>query len=367
METRIQAKTCLTAFCLALIVSNIQAQVTIGMETSPARAALLELKTQEAANPPDANNDANVTSTRGGLLLPRVKLMNPATLEPFISVSDTDWVDSIRTRIKELHAGLTVYNLTDDAAFKSGFYTWNGRRWIRAGSFSLATGNGLWQTNGVFRLGGILTKPTTIDHDQHSFSLSGAGAVDAGVPVHLSGPLTYTHGQPEKGKVLTSDATGNASWQDDITIPHITPMAVFSSSGSSLTFSSYINTWVNTDTYISLPQGRWMIMVTMLVNVAHVSNSSRYWLESTFVREGQQAPDPADYIGSTQLISGSLNGGFNIISGHVVLENKSINAVKFYYCVGQGKMLGGSSSAALDGIGSNQWGENSIVAFSLVE
>ncbi|GHV06100.1 hypothetical protein FACS189416_6450 [Bacteroidia bacterium] len=345
----------------------MQAQVTIGMGTPPARAALLELKTQEAANPPDANDEANVTSTRGGLLLPRVKLANPATLEPFISDSDPDWVDSTRTRIKELHTGLTVYNLTDDAAFKLGFHTWNGQRWIRAGSFSLAAANGLSQTNGVFQLGGMLDRPTTIDHSQHSFSLSGAGAVEVGIPVHLSGSLAYTDGLPGNGKVLTSDAAGNASWQDDITIPHVTPTGVFSSSGSSLAFSSYINTWVNTDTYISLPQGRWMIMVTILANITNVSNSNRYWLESTFVREGLQAPDPADYVGTNRLISGSLNGGFNIISGHVVLENKSSNAVKFYYHVGQGKMLGGASNAALDHIGSNEWGENSIVAFSLVE
>ncbi|MDR2627732.1 MAG: hypothetical protein LBC40_06835 [Dysgonamonadaceae bacterium] len=367
MKTRIYANVCLATLCLILCTANIQAQVSVGMETVPARAALLDLKTQEVVNPPGANDDANVTSTWGGLLLPRVELKDTMTLEPFIPVTDPDWVNQATSRIKELHAGLMAYNLTDNAFFKPGFYSWNGRRWIRAGASSLTAGNGLSQTSGAFLLGGTLTKPTTINHDQYSFSLSGSGAVDVETPVLLSGPLAYKYGQPGNGKVLTSDASGTASWQNNVSIPHITPTAVFSSSGSSLPFASYANTWVNTDTYISLPPGRWMIMVTMLVRVGNVTNSDRYWLESTFVKEGEQAPNPTDYIGSNQSISGSLNGGYNIISGYVVLENKSSDSVKFYYCVGQGKRLGGSTNAVLDQIGSDAWAENSIVAFSLVE
>ena len=366
MEIRIYIKVCLAALCFTFISGSVEAQVTIGMEASPARAALLELKTQEAANPPDANDSTNVTSAQGGLLLPRVRLVDPVTLEPFIPAFDPDWVDSVRTRIKELHAGLTVYNLADDAAFKPGFYTWNGQQWIRAGSFSLAAGNGLSLTNGIFQLGGVLAKPTAIDNGQHSFSLPDAGVVDIDVPVLLSGSLAYTQGQPGKGKVLMSDSAGNASWQDDITIPRSTPLGVFSKDGSSLSFTSYYNTWVNTGAHITLSPGRWMIMVTMLANVTNVTNSDRYWLESTFVKVGQHAPDPADFVGS-QLISGSLNGGYNVISGYVVMENKSNSDIMYEYYVGQGKRLGGSTNARLDRIGSKQWGENSIVAFSLVE
>ena len=107
-------------------------------------------------------------------------------------------------------------------------------------------------------------------------------------------------------------------------------------------------------------------MVTMLANVTDVTNSDRCWLESTFVKVGSQAPDPADFVGS-QLISGSLNGGYNVISGYVVMENKSNSAITYEYYVGQGKRLSGATRARLDRIGSEQWGENSIVAFSLVE
>lgn len=107
---------------------KLSAQVTIGSDQVPAKAALLDLKSQ----PADANN---VTSKTGGLGLPRVQLKSKSTLEPFIPY-DANFQSNV-DKIKDLHIGLTVYNLTNnlsietdlDKRFREGIYVWNGSQW----------------------------------------------------------------------------------------------------------------------------------------------------------------------------------------------------------------------------------------------
>ena len=97
----------------------VMAQVTIGSTTlAPEKAALLDLKTH-------APNGNNATTDKGGLLLPRVELVDVLSLEPFID----DGI--VTTTDKEVHAGLTVYNLTHDepAGLVPGFYYWDGETW----------------------------------------------------------------------------------------------------------------------------------------------------------------------------------------------------------------------------------------------
>lgn len=133
----------LVAFGLLNIQSAV-GQVTIGSDILPAKAALLELKTEEkdlsgvpAGENPITHVD-NVTSTQGGLVLSRVMLVNRKTLEPFLTEAESN---ANVNKLKEKHAGLMVYNLyispeseTDaNKRFRQGIYTWNGEKWI-AGS-----------------------------------------------------------------------------------------------------------------------------------------------------------------------------------------------------------------------------------------
>jgi uncharacterized protein (TIGR02145 family) len=110
----------------------LQAQVTIGSEYAPTRAALLELKTQQTAGAlTSISDDANITSGAGGggLLLPRVKLTSVNYLEPFIPYNDPDF--EVNTgNLKERLAGLMVYNITNDGSLYPAVYTWNGLMWV---------------------------------------------------------------------------------------------------------------------------------------------------------------------------------------------------------------------------------------------
>lgn len=118
----------------------IKAQITIGTLTSPAKGSLLELKTQETTSPVSSIDISNVTSTKGGLGLPCVSLVDKTTLEPFISIGDVDWANASINKIKDKHIGLMVYNtytssdieVDRNKIFRQGIYTWNGEEWSLA-------------------------------------------------------------------------------------------------------------------------------------------------------------------------------------------------------------------------------------------
>lgn len=122
---------CLVAVCN--ITLNIQSQVTIGSGIPPTRAALLDLKVRQPAGAvPFVDDDANITAGRGdgGLLLPRVKLVNAQTLEPFIPADDPEFINNTNS-LKERHAGLIVYNLVEDndRELCPGLNQWDGKQW----------------------------------------------------------------------------------------------------------------------------------------------------------------------------------------------------------------------------------------------
>jgi hypothetical protein len=95
---------------------GLRAQATIGSSLPPASHALLDLKEHQ----PDASN---VTAAKG-LLLPRVKLVDEHTLQPFIT--------SATAADKKNATGLTVYNLTTSGHFTPAIYVWNGDHWLQA-------------------------------------------------------------------------------------------------------------------------------------------------------------------------------------------------------------------------------------------
>lgn len=105
------------SFFSIFLFAELSAQITIGMGEAPARAGLLQIKDQE----PDL---ANVTSTKGGLILPRVSLVNLQTLEPFVSTSDANYEAE-----RGLHVGLIVYNMTNSGSIIPGLYFWDGNEW----------------------------------------------------------------------------------------------------------------------------------------------------------------------------------------------------------------------------------------------
>lgn len=101
-------------------INNVRAQVTVGMNEEPEKAALLDLKTQ------DGGDTGEATTDKGGILLPRVALAGLEDLSVFTDINSGDADYDIQ---KLRHRGLTVYNLTDDDDFDPGVYIWDGKQW----------------------------------------------------------------------------------------------------------------------------------------------------------------------------------------------------------------------------------------------
>ncbi|GAB6012536.1 hypothetical protein [Viscerimonas tarda] len=344
----------------------MQAQVTIGSGEQPAKGALLDIKEQAA----DANN---VTATSGGLVVPRIKLQSLATMEPFIPANDPDWINNTQTRIKERHAGLMVYNLTADAIFKPGIYIWDGVRWQSSESYLPKAYNGLSIGNDTLFLGGTLTKPATVNLANNTLSLTGRDTLHIATPVNLNGLLTYLDGgnAPADGMLFMSDTDGNASWEPRSTLPS-TPLAVFTADGITVDMKDAVvqQNLVNTGTYIEIPPGRWLVVVTMHANVtgSNAGSSNWFWVRSSFVIEGETQINPAYFEGSNQLISGRTYWDDTTLNGYVILKNPTQAKLKFFYHVGRIEVNAGSMARpSLNKFGSSFWKENSIVAFALAE
>jgi hypothetical protein len=346
---------------------STSAQVTIGMDAPPVKAALLDLKTQEAITPSSANDNTNVTSNKGGLLLPRVKLKDKHTLEPFIPVSDPDWTNSSATKIKEVHAGLTVYNLTSNVDFVPGMYTWDGQKWTPQDTYHPYGDNGLTRLNDTVRLGGNLTGATTVDMSDQPFNISGTGTFNIASSLNMLHGFKYTYGQPGKGKVLISDDSGNATWQNNNALP-TTPSVVFDSQGASFNPDDITGEqWANTKVALIVPPGKWFVMVSILAKLENGEvGKDAFWFRTSFIKENENKVNNKYFIGDNNLISARIYPGLNIISGYVLMKNESSSPVKFYYKAGRIERIGQKANKCnISKLGSTLWGENSIVAFAL--
>jgi hypothetical protein len=173
----------LILFCF--LCSGLKAQVTVGSDIIPGQAALLDVKDKA----PDNNN---ATTNAGGLGLPRVRLVNRNTLEPFISTSDPEWGTNLNN-LKERHAGLTVYNINvtpitntgkAEEIFRQGVYVWNGSRWKEARS-----GKKAFFYLPLFNLD--LTTDTNPINLYKEYSMQLAGTGDLYAPDELDYVVTY--------------------------------------------------------------------------------------------------------------------------------------------------------------------------------
>jgi hypothetical protein len=200
-------------FFLSGVPVVCSAQVTIGSAQSPQKAAILDLRTSDVIG-------ADNVSANKGLLLPRVSLVSPGSLEPFIATATADE--------KREHTGLKVYNMNDAPPLSKGVYVWNGANWdlyrLPVVSAPVWSGsNGISNPSAALRLGGTLTRATAINQAGYAFRFSqtaGAFSVNTNALV-VSGARTGVGVSPSSaaklavgGNMLVADkltATGSVS------------------------------------------------------------------------------------------------------------------------------------------------------------
>ncbi len=122
MKNGISLKRKILSILFILSACYLQAQVTIGSGSEPAKGALLDLKENET----DVDN---VTTTKG-LVLPRVKITDINNLYPmFTPDGKGGYKEGVKTEEDKTHIGLTVYNVDRCSANGAGLYIWNGTAW----------------------------------------------------------------------------------------------------------------------------------------------------------------------------------------------------------------------------------------------
>jgi hypothetical protein len=180
-----------------------------------------------------------------------------------------------------------------------------------------------------------------------------------------SGAVRIVDGTQAAGRVLTSNATGVGTWQSP-GIENI--IGTLDATGVSLPFSLTTN-FVQTNSSITLPPGRYAVNVTMLLarNSSTLPSppDSFFWVRSTFSDSNAANPLPSPDIVGSSLASGNFGGTsvFAMLTGTIIINNTTAGN-KIYYYVG-GRCVTFSTAETLTGFGSTSWAENSIIAYRL--
>ena len=209
------------------------------------------------------------------------------------------------------------------------------------------------------QLGGALTQATNI---------TGASRLTLATPTTVSGALQISSGTPGAGKILTSDASGNASWNQ----PNVFQSPMFpSASGTSYNGSLASN--INSGISVTLPaNSTWIIHVEQLIRFNRAlktyQSGGNILSEGVWVRmnwsDTPTGTASADIRGG-QLISAACYPGINyhMLIGDTVLRNTSAASKTYYLTTSKidTSSLDTSSPITFDGL-FFPWSENTLYA-----
>ena len=269
---------------------------------------------------PDVSAKLEVNATNKGFLPPRVALT---------SASDTATITTPAT-------GLFIYNTATAGAepydVTPGFYYYGGSQWLRIIN---------QQADGNIGIG--TTTPTTKLDIRASSPRTGFRLVD---------------GSQGANKVLSSDADGKATWTTNVAV---TP-AVMGVMGVGSSTSSQ-NSW--TGAYISLPNGKWSVQVTMLANTSNdIANDDVIWMRTGFSTSSTtNTMASGSTIVGPSLVSGLIRdyNKYTMITGTIIINNTSGGDVTYYYWLNSCDY----STVTFQSLARGIWGENSIVAYPM--
>lgn len=137
---------------LFILLTDVKAQVSIGLLGEPGKAALVDIKTRI----PDTDGGPTAGMGDGGLLFSRVVLKSKDTLEPFIEKGSSG--DDEYIRIKKRYTGMIVYNLATLTDLEPGICVWDGEKW-----------NNIYETGGAVSYDSWLLEGNQLTGDGDSF------------------------------------------------------------------------------------------------------------------------------------------------------------------------------------------------------
>ena len=183
-----------------------------------------------------------------------------------------------------------------------------------------------------------------------------------------AGKVIIKDGTQAVGNVLTSDASGEASWKP---IPPPTALAaaaslVFGTLGAGATLVSSSTTLISTGSSITLPPGKWLVTGFFLLvkQGGHTGASESWWVKLTFTDTSSGTVRSSDVPGTPFLISGLFppSSTYALANGIIIINNTS-SSNKTYYLAA---LVDGSASfnptGSLIAVGGNGYGENVFYA-----
>lgn len=179
----------LTAMSLWTI-GSIYAQVGVNTETPATTLHVLPGKTDG--------------TTAEGIIAPNLKRSEVIAKDSKYATAQT----GAMVYVSDLSGVLTTKTAK---IITTGYYYFDGALWqpFTSGSASVTTANnGLTMNGTTTQLGGALIQAT---------SITGTSLLTLATPTTVSGALQISSGSPGSGKVLTSDASGNATWAANAT------------------------------------------------------------------------------------------------------------------------------------------------------
>lgn len=205
-------------------------------------------------------------------------------------------------------------------------------------------------------------------------TISGAGNVGIGAPtpsnlLHVnsatSGAVRIVDGTQATGRVLTSNATGVATWQQ-AAISNV--VGVLDPIGVSIPYNE--TSYRQTGSYIILPPGRYAVNVSMLLarNTTTLAspNNSFFWVRTSFSDSSNVFPGPSPDIIGSNLASGNFPGSsiYAMLTGTIIINNATAANKTYYYIAGR-VVNNSATTETLTNFGSSYWLEDNIIAYRL--
>lgn len=197
----------------------------------------------------------------------------------------------------------------------------------------------------------------------------GVGTLNPSVKLHIktggtagapNPQLRLQDGMEAEGRVLTSNADGVGIWRDYV--PG-SSLAVLDPSGVTIAVNE--SRYLNTKSVLTLPPGRWVVVITLLLESNITNNQGRVWIEATLGDESTL--DVAQVAGnaSADLVSVSHIAGLGwcdrkgLISGKLMINNTSSDERDYFLLVGNTGYSGTNFSTIFKNVGAQN--ENNMV------
>jgi hypothetical protein len=304
----------------------------------------------------DAVLDLNTTagSATKGLLLPKIGLSSTNSTAPY----------STHT------SGMHVYNTNTAGSgltqVTPGQYYNNGSSWIRVqptgwslqGNSDITASNFLGTTDATDLV--IRTNNTEqIRFTSAGNILAGTTTVPTGgnnakvilSNIYYAPAIQIKDGTQKNRYILTSDANGVGTWKPkpDNDVTYFAPTF-----GAGANLPATPGTWYYTGTSITLPAGRWLVNVVMLLqkgSATWTGTTESWWVNSNFSNSSSTLAVSTD-VEDLTMISGLLPpvSPYGILSGSLVINNTS-GANKTYYYMGKLFTTNGSPTGQIANFG----------------